>query len=97
MADVDMDFAGRHPADAAIHRAIASLVVGAELRLTGRELQTMAGIVVGRLSKNCSISEVDVISISVFAIALRHEEAVSDAGWRDRLKVKSWETILCVF
>ncbi|ADL55453.1 RecQ family ATP-dependent DNA helicase [Gallionella capsiferriformans] len=96
LADVDMDFAGRLPADAAIHRAIASLVVGAELRLTGRELQTMAGIVVGRLSKNCSISEVDVISISVFAIASRHEEAVSDAGWRDRLKVKSWETILCL-
>ena len=95
MSDVDMDFAGRQSADAAIHAAIATLHVGDELKLVDRALQTMDGVVVGRLSKNCTLSYCDIILIEVCAIASRHEKAVSDPIWRERLKVKSWETVLC--
>jgi ATP-dependent DNA helicase RecQ len=96
MSDVDMDYASRQYGDAKIHQAITDLRVGDKLRLVERDIQTGEGIVVGRLSKNCNLSEYDVISIEVCAIASRYDKLVADPVWRERLKVKSWETLLCL-
>ena len=93
-ADVFMDFTGQS-SDTKLHQAISELNVGDELKLIGRELQNNNGFVVGRLSKNCTINDRNVTSVKVSAIASRHEKHVSDPAWRERLKVKSWETILC--
>lgn len=96
MSDVDMDYASRQYGDAKIHQTITDLRVGDKLSLVEREIQTREGIVIGRLSKSCNLSEHDVISIEVCAIASRYEKLVADSVWRERLKVKSWETVLCL-
>ena len=96
MSDVDMDYASRHYGDAKIHQAIKDLRVGDKLSLVEREIQTREGVVVGRLSKSCNLSENEIISIEVCAIASRYEKLVADQVWRERLKVKSWETVLCL-
>ena len=92
--DVYMDFAGQS-ADQKLHQAIADLKVGDELEMVGREFKTKQGVVVGRLSKSFVLLERDVISIKVSAIAARYDKQVPDPIWRERLKVKSWETVLC--
>lgn len=93
-SDVYMDFAGQS-SDPKLHQAISELRVGDQLKLVGREFKNNHGIVVGRLSKSCELRERDVISVKVSAIASRHEKHVADTTWRERLKVKSWETVLC--
>jgi hypothetical protein len=69
--------------------------VNDELKLFGRELQNKKGIVVGRLSKSCAINDRNVASVKVSAIASRFEKLVIDPVWRERLKVKAWEIVLC--
>ena len=93
-ADVYMDFAGQS-ADPKLHQSISELRVGDEIKLVGREFQNKQGCVVGRLSKNCVLDDQKVITVKVSAIASRYEKQVTDPVWRDRLKVKSWETVLC--
>lgn len=92
--DVYMDYAGQ-TADPKVYKAISELRVGDDLKLVGREFKNNQGIVVGRLSKSCALDERDVISIKVSAIVSRHEKHVPDPIWRERLKAKSWETVLC--
>ena len=93
-ADVYMDYAGQ-TADPKVHQAISELRVGDELKLVGRELQNKKGIVVGRLSKSCAINDRNVASVKVSAIASRFDKQVIDPVWRERLKVKAWEIVLC--
>lgn len=93
-ADVYMDFAGQS-SDPKLHRAISDVRVGEQLKLIGRELQNSKGLVVARLSKSCAISDNYVVSVKVSAIASRFEKQVIDPVWRERLKVKNWETVLC--
>lgn len=93
-ADVYMDFAGQS-SDPMLHQAISELRVCDELKLVGRELQNKNGLVVGRLSKSCAINERNVDSVKVSAIAARFDKQVHDTVWRERLKVKTWETVLC--
>jgi len=93
-ADVYMDFAGQS-SDPKLHQAIAELMVGDDLKLVGRELQNNKGIVVGRLSKSCVINDRNVVSVKVSAIASRFDKQVIDPVWRERLKVKAWEIVLC--
>ena len=95
LADVDIDFAGRQSADSKIHEAISDLRVGDQLKLVEREFQTKHGIGVARLAKNYKLPMHEIISIQVCAIPSRYEKQVFNPTWRERLKVKSWETVLC--
>jgi len=93
-ADVFMDFSGR-TTNQKLHSAISDLRIGDELKLVGRDLKNRHGFVVGRLSNSCTLQEGNVISVKVSAIASRYEKLVTDPAWRARLKMKSWETVLC--
>lgn len=93
-ADVYMDFAGQS-SDPKLHQAISNLRIGDELELVDRELRNENGFVVGRLSKSCTINDRNVASVRVSAIATRFDKQVLDPVWRERIKVKAWETVLC--
>ena len=95
MLNVYMDFAGQS-SDPKLHQAISELRVGDDLKLVGRELQNNKGIVVGRLSKSCVISDRNVASVKISAIVSRFDKQVIDLVWRERLRVKAWETVLCL-
>jgi len=89
-----MDVSGR-TTNQKLHSAISDLRIGDELKLVGRDLKNRHGFVVGRLSNSCTLQEGNVISVKVSAIASRYEKLVTDPAWRARLKMKSWETVLC--
>jgi ATP-dependent DNA helicase RecQ len=93
LADVDLGFAGRHPANDKIHKAIAALKHGDELRVQERRLLDASGRVVGRLAKDCALPKGEVVSARVHAI-VRRTRAQTPDKYQGLLKVDEWETVL---
>jgi ATP-dependent DNA helicase RecQ len=93
LADVHLDFAGRLPAGAAVHRAIAALKYGDPLRLDDRTLFDAEGQAVGRLAKKCQLPAGRVVSVRVLAIVGR-TRAQSAAEYQEAVKVEGWEVVV---
>ena len=93
LADVHLDFAGRQPAGAAVHRAIAGLKHGDPLRLDDRTLLDANGQAVGKLAKKCQLPAGKVVSVRVLAI-VRRTRAQSAADYQEALKVDGWEVVV---
>jgi ATP-dependent DNA helicase RecQ len=91
--DIDLGFAGRQPANAAVHRAIAALKHGDALRLEDRTLLDAEGQAVGKLAKKCELPAGSVLSARVLAVVHR-TRAQSPEAFQSALKVDEWETVL---
>lgn len=101
LGDLHIDFAGRQPATAAVHRAMAALRPGdaVTLRAAGSTTDRVSvlsadGTVIARLSEAASrhwsylISAVE--QVRVYAVVRRHRKDCAEA-WRSQLKTESWE------
>jgi ATP-dependent DNA helicase RecQ len=93
LGDVDLGFAGRQPARAAMHQAIVALKHGDQLRLKDGTLLDANGHVVGKLAKKCQLPAGKVVSVRVLAI-VRRTRAQSPASFQDGLKVDDWEVVV---
>ena len=93
LADVDLSFAGRQSARAAVHEAIARLKLGDPLHLDDRTLFDTKGRSVGKLAKKCQLPVGNVMSVRVLAM-VRRTRAQSPADYQNALKVDSWEVVL---
>jgi ATP-dependent DNA helicase RecQ len=93
LGDVDLSFAGRQPARAAVHRTIAALKHGDPLRLDERTLLDAKGQAIGKLAKKCQVPAGKVVSVRVLAI-VRRTRTQSSAEYQDALKVDEWEVVL---
>ncbi len=99
LKEVDLGFAGRQPAGARVHRAIAALSPGDPLRTRttarGRwQLLDGSGTVVGRLAAGFVPPGGDRCrSVEVFAVVGWSREA-SDPQFRDSMKCDSWEAVV---
>lgn len=94
LKDVNLDFSGRQSADNKVHQAISALEIGDELKLVGREIQTLSGIAVGKLAEKFNLPQGNVLSVKVCAILARNQKMVK-AEYKNSLKVENWETVLC--
>ncbi len=98
LADVDLGFAGRKPEGHPIHAAIGRLKVGDPLQLVEtnghRELRTLEGTAVGRLSRRCQLPPGQVESMTVSAIVRRTRKQCQDLEYRKWCKVDVWEVVL---
>nr|WP_255542805.1 UvrD-helicase domain-containing protein [Azospirillum sp. INR13] len=101
LGDLHIDFAGRQPATAAVHRAMAALRPGDAVTLRAARSATdrvsvlsADGTVIARLSEaasrhwSCLISAVE--QVRVHAVVRRHRKDCAEA-WRGQLKTESWE------
>ena len=94
--EVDIGFAGRHPAQHPIHRELSSLAVGSELLLRNRVLLTSAGVVVGKLAAATrEVSGPEATGI-VKGIMVR-TRAQSLPQYQDNIQVEQWEVPLVEF
>jgi ATP-dependent DNA helicase RecQ len=93
LRDVDLGFAGRRPAEDAVHKAIGRLRVGDSLALRGRDLLDRAGRAVGRVAKGFEAPAGAIRSLQVSAIVRRSEKQTA-REFREGLKVAEWETVL---
>lgn len=99
LADVDMGFAGRCPQGNQVHRAISSLEPGDLLGLRENdnrrlELIDQAGCIVGRLSRNFSMTPGMVFdSGRVVAIVVRKRED-SEADYQSHCRCDTWELVV---
>ena len=98
LADVDLGFAGRKPANDPVHRAIRALRVGDPLQWAdagGRlELRNGQGITVGRLAQKVRLPVGTMESVTVSAIVHRSKRQAQDAEWAKTCKVDEWEVVL---
>ena len=101
LGDLHIDFAGRQPATAAVHRVMAALRPGdaVTLRAAGSTTDRVSvlsadGTVIARLSEAASrhwsylISAVE--QARVHAVVRRHRKDCAEA-WHDQLRTESWE------
>lgn len=95
LADVDMDFSGRHPPEHPVHAAIARLVLEEPLEVRERGLYSQAGVLVGRLARSMDLSGEQVRDAKVHGIVARQRAQVVDPRFSAQLKVDRWETVLC--
>ena len=91
--DIDLGFAGRQPANAAVHRAIAALKHGDSLRLEDRTLLDANGRPLGKLAKKCELPAGTLLSARVLAI-VRRTRAQSPEAFQALLQVEEWEAVL---
>ena len=95
LRDVDIGYPGRQPAQASVHRAIASLKVGDALKLAGRDLLDAHGTPVGRLAKGYELPNRKIHRVVVTAIVVRTKNHRSQHPMDALLKIPEWETVLC--
>lgn len=97
MGDVDLSYAGRYPGNSPVHQALQALNHGDALQLMisgkGRELQTAAGLCVGRLSKKYQLPQGRIVKVPVNAV-IRRTRKQSTEIYRDALKVDAWWVVL---
>jgi ATP-dependent DNA helicase RecQ len=98
MSDVDLGFAGRHSAQAPVHRAIAALEPGSPLRLQRRndrwELLDPGGTAICRLAKSFNLPRgMRCKSAHVVAVVIRRREETA-AEYLDGIRCERWETVL---
>jgi ATP-dependent DNA helicase RecQ len=93
MRDFDLGYAGRSPSHHLVHSAIDGLRYGDRLEIAGGKLQK-EGVVVGKLSKSCSLPQGQIFGVSVSAIVVRSVKQ-SDPNYQPLCKVDAWETVLC--
>jgi len=97
MRDVDLGYAGRSAAAAAVHREIEALSVNDTLKFVelerSRELQTRAGRAVGRLSKACEMPSGIVGDVTIDALVRRTREN-TDPNYLESVKVDVWWVVL---
>ena len=96
--DVDLGFAGRHPPNASVHRAIAALSPGDEVSLRQAaerwEVCDRHGQVVGRLAKACAPpAGMRFLSGQVKAVIVRRR-ADSEPEYQAALRCDRWEVVL---
>jgi ATP-dependent DNA helicase RecQ len=90
--DVDLGYAGRQAADAKIHAHLAALRVGDEVRVADRQLLTVTGQVLGRLSSKCDVPN-GPMPATVFAVMVR-ARTQTHPDYLERVKVDQWEVPL---
>jgi hypothetical protein len=90
---VDLSFAGRQPARAAVHHVIAALNYSDPLRLDDRTLLDAKGRPVGKLAKKCQLPSGKVARVRVLAI-VRRTRAQSSVDYQEGLKVDEWEVVV---
>lgn len=94
--EVDIGFAGRHPAHHPLHVTLKSLSVGSELLLRNRMLWTRSGVVVGKLSaatRNVPLTEAAGV---VKGIMVR-TRAQSAPQYQNTIQSEEWEVPLVEF
>lgn len=98
---VDLDFAGRHPPEHGIHRAIAALTTGDRLGLQQRQngkwsLCNTDGVVVGKLSKDFAPGK-GMVCVDAHVAAI-HVRRPKDVGSQFKSMInercESWEMIV---
>jgi ATP-dependent DNA helicase RecQ len=91
-ADVDIGFAGRHDPDDSMHRRIASLVYGDEVIVSGRQLRTSDGHLVGRLASKTELGAVaERGAVSGVMVRIREQ---TPPEYMSALRTDRWETVL---
>lgn len=98
LSDIDIGYAGRFSPTHRVHRDIAGLDVGSPLLLACVEgkwsVTTMAGQVVGRMSKKFEIPPGKrFVEANVLAIQTRNISMVGD-GFQQLIKTEEWEVVL---
>jgi ATP-dependent DNA helicase RecQ len=98
LGDVDLGFAGRHPARHPVHTTIARLAAGDALSTregqSSTELLSADGRVVGRLARQYrSPAGMVCVAASVAAIVVREIDD-GDSEFRDRYKTDRWEVVV---
>jgi ATP-dependent DNA helicase RecQ len=91
-AEVDLGYAGRRPATDVVHHHLARLRLGDEIRLHGRELQTLEGHAIGRLAQKVSLDG-QIQSAHVTGIMVRTKTR-TDARYLDAIRTDVWEVAL---
>lgn len=97
LRNVDLGFAGRHPADRPVHRAIAALSPDDRLRvrMNGQrwELLSDDGMVVGRLAATFEPPVGRCESAKVLAVTTWNRE-ISDSKYQDSIECDAWEVVV---
>jgi ATP-dependent DNA helicase RecQ len=98
LADVDLSYAGRQPADDTIHAAIAALQPGDALSLDVQSWQRLLkdgqGRVVGKLARGYQLpAGMQCHSARVAAVLVRLEQD-SDEAYRQHLRCRRWEVVV---
>lgn len=91
-ADMDLGYAGRQPADAAIHTDLALLRVGDEIRVANRQLRATDGRILGELARRCELPS-GPLSGAVRAVMVRTRSQTHPA-YLASVKVEAWEVPL---
>ena len=96
LTDIDLDFAGRQPASAAIHKALADLEPGAPLTLQAQDERYLIldtkGQVVGRTAKSFKL-DLEVEYCEVAAILVRRSDRCEEQ-YRAWHKSEQWELVV---
>lgn len=98
LSEIDIGYAGRFAPTHRVHHDIAGLDVGSPLLLVRVEgkwcVTTMAGQVVGRMSKKFEIPQgKNFVDAKVLAIQTRNVSMV-DADYLPMVKTQEWEVVL---
>jgi ATP-dependent DNA helicase RecQ len=91
-SEVDLGYAGRHPAHDELHRAIAAAGVGEEVKVMGRFLVTNAGHRVGRLASKTVLDQ-RILSGQITGVMVRTKER-TEPRYLATVQVDAWEVPL---
>jgi ATP-dependent DNA helicase RecQ len=99
LADVDIGFAGRQAASAAVHKSISNLASGDSLTLrrggTAWDLCDEAGAPVGRLAKRFNPPDgMHCISAKVTAVVVWRREWNTDPKYAEATRCDRWEVVV---
>ena len=92
-ADVDIGFAGRHRPEDQLHARIARLSPGDTVVVSGGQVKTKDGQVIGRLASKTDLRTKAAVSATVSGVLVRTREQTA-AEYRASVKVDQWETVL---
>ena len=92
-ADVDIGFAGRHRAEDRLHERIAGLSPGDMVIVSGKQVKTNEGHLVGRLAGKTDLKTSAAVAGTVSGVLVRTREQ-TPAEYRASVKVGRWETVL---
>ncbi|MCK9517035.1 MAG: RecQ family ATP-dependent DNA helicase [Ottowia sp.] len=92
-SSMDIGFAGRQPAGAAVQGAIAALCPGDPVEVQGRFVRSSAGQIVGRLAASVDEVPLQDARASVVAVMVRTREQTPEE-YRPSLRVEEWEVPL---
>jgi ATP-dependent DNA helicase RecQ len=91
-ADIDLGFAGRHPADHRVHADLAAIETGDPLRIVNGALVARDGRTVGRLSKSAPLRN-GQYAARVTGVMVRAREQ-TPPPYQASVRVSRWEVLL---